>query len=153
MRRAVTLADIAPENCSNRGIRTAFGVSKTTAWRLLSGRVSHIVPGYHDEDVKISDTGWSAITEDRIRYMRNCVIYQIRKWRYHPDNYADDFTSECVILAYNKSGVWVDMPEQKKRAYLASIARHTVNDCALKTHKEVPSDDPADEQWHDYLTA
>lgn len=128
----VKLSDI-PADCRNKEyIVKNYNVSRVTAWRLLSGRVDHICPGYHDRVVDICARGWDVITPDIMQYMRNAIAYQLKKWRISPGRYIDDIAQECYINAYQKSGIWCDMPEEKKRAYFANIAKRTANDYLKK---------------------
>lgn len=131
----VTLGNIAPENRNQKYICETYDVSKTTAWRLLSGKSSHICPGYHNAVISVSNGAWEAITSPEIvRHIRKCIAYQLKVWR--RENcirlYIEDITQECYIRAYQKSGIWIDMPEPKKMAYLATLSKRTTNDFMKK---------------------
>lgn len=126
--KKIKLLDI-PAECRNKEYITKnYNVSRVTAWRLLSGRVDHICVGYHDKHVSVCPQGWDVITAYVMRYIRNVVAYQLKKWHISPNRYIDDIAQECYINAYQKSGIWCDMPEEKKRAYLATLSRRTAND-------------------------
>ena len=128
----VTLSDI-PDGCrTTKYIVSTYGVSRVTAWRLLSGRSEHICTGYHQKTVDISPAGWDVIDDNIMLYMRQVVAYQLKKWRIPPSRYIDDICQECAINAYQKSGIWCDMPEGKKCAYLAILAKRTTNDYLKK---------------------
>lgn len=129
----LTLSDV-PADCRTRQyIMDTYNVSKTSVWRLLSGKVDHICPQYHVELVTIVDNAWDIITQpSTVNLIRNYIAYQIKKWGV-PFNHLDDIAQECYIRAYKKSGIWVDMPERKKNAYLATLAKRTTNDY-LKAH-------------------
>ena len=129
----ITLSDIPDGVRTKEYVVETYNVSKVSAWRLLSGRVDHICPGYHVESVNIASGAWDAIIP-YTRHMRNCIAYQIEsKWGKRPSAYIEDLIQECYIRAYKKSGIWIDMPEQKKLAYLATLAKRTTNDY-LKKH-------------------
>lgn len=135
MKSVVVLSDISPENRNTSYICNEYGVSRISAWRLLSGRASHICPGYHNATINIADNAWSIITSPVVAgHIRNCIAYQLKVWRKEKQigNYIDDIANECYIRAYQKSGIWVDMPEQKKNAYLATLAKRTTNDFMKK---------------------
>lgn len=128
----VHIADIPADCRNNRYIIKTYGVSRTSAWRLLSGRFDHICPGYHKATIITTRTGWYAVTqEDVMRLIRNCVAHQLYVWRISYQH-LDDIAQECYINAYCKSGVWEDMPAPKKRAYLATLAKQTTNDYLKK---------------------
>lgn len=130
--KKIKLLDI-PVDCRNKEYITKnYNVSRVTAWRLLSGRVDYICVGYHNKHVSVCPQGWDVISAEVMRYMRNVVAYQLKKWRISASRYIDDITQECYINAYQKSGIWCDMPEEKKRAYLATLAKRTTNDCLKK---------------------
>lgn len=131
----ITLGDIAPENRNKSYICKTYNVSNVTAWRLLSGKSAHICPGYHNATISIDDNAWDIISSpDTIRHIRNCVAYQLKVWRHENDihSYIDDIAQECYIRAYQKSGIWIDMPKEKKMAYLATLAKRTTNDIMKK---------------------
>lgn len=128
----IKLLDIPAERRNKEYITKNYNVSRVTAWRLLSGRVDHICIGYHDKHVSVSLQGWDVISAEVMRYIRNAVAYQLKKWRISPSRYIDDIAQECYINAYQKSGIWCDMPEEKKRAYLATLSRRTANDFLKK---------------------
>lgn len=110
-----------------------YKVSKISAWRLLSGKVGHICPGYHEATVLVSQNAWDEITEyEFMRYVRNNVAYQLKKWGKRPEEHIDDIAQECYIRAYQKSGIWTIMPEPKKRAYIATLAKRMANDYMKK---------------------
>lgn len=92
------------------------------------------------------------MTDDIMRYIRNVVAYQIKKWRMSPGRHIDDISQECYINAYQKSGIWCDMPEEKKRTYLATLAKRTANDYLKKetnyTDKLKNSDLSADKEFY-----
>lgn len=128
----VKLSDI-PDGCRTiKYIVSTYGVSRATAWRLLSGRSEHICVGYHQKTVDISPAGWDVIDNNIMLYMRQVVAYQLKKWRIPPSRHIDDICQECAINAYQKSGIWYSMPEEKKRAYLATLSRRTANDFLKK---------------------
>lgn len=128
----IKLSDI-PEQCrTTKYIVSTYGVSRATAWRLVSGKSTHICVGYHQKTVDIAAIGWDVIDDSIMRYMRNIVAHQLKKWRISPSRYIDDIAQECYINAYQKSGIWCDMPEEKKRAYLATLSRRTANDYLKK---------------------
>lgn len=131
----VSLGDIVPENRNYNYICQTYGVSKVTAWRLLSGKSSHICPGYHNAVISIANGAWGKITSpDIMRHIRNCIAYQLKVWRRENSIrlYIDDIAQECYIRAYQKSGIWIDMPEEKKMAYLATLSKRTTNDLMKK---------------------
>lgn len=128
----IKLLDI-PAECRNKEyIEKNYNVSRVTAWRLLSGRVDYICVGYHNKHVSVSPQGWDVISAEVMRYIRNVVAHQLKKWRISPSRYIDDIAQECYINAYQKSGIWCDMPEEKKCAYLATLAKRTTNDYLKK---------------------
>lgn len=131
----ITLGDIAPENRNMSYIRDTYNVSRTSAWRLLSGKSKHLCPGYHKVTVLIADNAWDVImSHDTVKHIRNCIAYQLKIWRRENciSNYIDDIAQECYIRAYQKSGIWMDMPEEKKMKYLATLAKRTTNDLMEK---------------------
>lgn len=128
----IRLSDI-PEIYRNKEYITKnYNVSRVTAWRLLSGRVDYICVGYHNKHVSVSPYGWDVISAEVMRYIRNVVAYQLKKWHISASRYIDDITQECYINAYQKSGIWCDMPEEKKRSYIANLAKRTTNDYLKK---------------------
>lgn len=128
----IRLLDI-PAECRNKEYITKnYNVSRVTAWRLLSRRVDYICAGYHSKYIDVCAQGWDVITADVMRYIRNIVAYQLKKWRIPLSRYIDDISQECYINAYQKSGIWWDMPEEKKSAYLATLSKRTVNDYLKK---------------------
>lgn len=130
----LTLNDIPEESRTREYIISTYGVSKISAWRLLSGKTDHICPGYHKVNVIIAPNAWEVIMQyEFMRYVRNNIAYQIKKWGKSPSAHIDDIAQECYINAYRKSGIWMEMPESKKMAYIATLARRTTNDC-LKRH-------------------
>lgn len=131
----VTLGDVPAQCRTKKYITSTYGVSGVTAWRLLSGKVTHICPGYHNAFVTIASGAWDAITSPYItRHIRNCIVHQLKIWQRNCLwVYLDDIAQECYIRAYQKSGIWMDMPEPKKMAYLATLAKRTTNDL-LKKH-------------------
>lgn len=148
--KKITLSDI-PDGCRNKEyLIKKYGVSRTSAWRLLSGRVDHICAGYHDKHIDICPRGWNAINGSIMEYIRNAVAYQLKKWRIPPSRHLDDIAQECYINAYQKSGIWCDMPEEKKKAYLATLAKRVTNDYLKKetnyTDKFKNSDLSADKE-------
>ena len=132
MGRKIFLADIPCECRTVKYIQNKYQVSRVSAWRLISGKADHICPGYHIKEINISSAGWTAIDNDLISYMRQIVVAQLKKWHISPGRYVDDICQECIINAYQKSGVWCDMPDQKKRAYIATLCKRTANDFLKK---------------------
>ena len=130
--KKISLSDIPAQNRNKEYIIKRYGVSRQSAWRLLTGRVDHICVGYHDRHIDVCAQGWGIMTNDIMRYIRNVVAYQLKKWSMPPGRYIDDISQECYINAYQKSGIWCDMPEEKKRAYLATLSRRTANDYLKK---------------------
>ena len=130
--KKISLSDIPAQNRNKEYIIKRYGVSRQSAWRLLTGRVDHICVGYHDRHIDVCAQGWGIMTNDIMRYIRNVVAYQLKKWSMPPGRYIDDISQECYINAYQKSGIWSDMPEEKKRAYLANLAKRTANDYLKK---------------------
>lgn len=130
----LTLLDI-PQGCRNYDyIMGTYHVSHVSAWRLLSGRVDHICPGYHVKAINIASDAWTELTQPMItRHIRNMVAYQIKKWRMRPSDFIDDIAQECCINAYYKSGIWMSMPWKKKKSYIATLCMRTTNDY-LKKH-------------------
>ena len=128
----IKLLDIPAEHRNKEYITKNYNVSRVTAWRLLSGRVDHICVGYHDKHVSVCPQGWGIMASDIMRYIRNVVAYQLKKWRMPLGQHIDDISQECYINAYQKSGIWGDMPEEKKKAYLANLAKRTANDYLKK---------------------
>lgn len=131
----VRLSDIPQDKRTTQYIVGTYGVSKVTAWRLLSGKSEHICPGYHTPTICIAGDAWNAIINQKImRHIRNCIAYQLKVWRRENriKTYIDDIAQECYIRAYQKSGIWFDMPEEKKIAYLATLAKRTTNDFMKK---------------------
>lgn len=131
----VSLGDIAPENRNRNYICQTYGVSNVTAWRLLSGKSSHICPDYHNTVITVADGAWDAITSPNIvRHIRNCIAFQLKVWRRenYIKLYIDDIAQESYIRAYQKSGIWINMPEPKKMAYLATLSKRTTNDFMKK---------------------
>lgn len=130
----VTLSDIPSEIKKDKErknfLMEEYGVSRVTAWRLITGRVSHICPGYHSVKMDIATNGKDLITSEVITYMQNCIIRQLElKWNITDFScYLEDITKKCIIRAYEKSGVWADFERSRKRAYLSSIAKYTTND-------------------------
>lgn len=134
--KSITLDDIPIENRNNNYIRGTYGVSRVSAWRLLSGKSSHICPGYHVANISIAGNAWDVITNpDIVRHIRKCVAYQLKIWRRENciSTYIDDIAQECYMRAYQKSGIWINMPEEKKMAYLATLSKRTTND-HMKKH-------------------
>lgn len=130
--KKIKLLDI-PVDCRNKEYITKnYNVSRVTAWRLLSGRADYICVGYHNKHVSVSPQGWDVISAEVMRYMRNVVAHQLKKWRISPSRYIDDIAQECYINAYQKSGIWYSMPEEKKRAYIATLCKRTANDFLKK---------------------
>lgn len=148
--KIITLADIPERRRNKEYIIKKYGVSRVSAWRLLTGRVDHICIGYHDKTIDICSCGWDVITSGIMKRMRNVVAYQLKKWRIPPSRHLDDIAQECYINAYQKSGIWCDMPEEKKRAYIANLAKRTANDYLKKetnyTDKFKNSDLSADKE-------
>lgn len=132
MGRKIFLTDIPCECRTVKSIQNTYQVSRISAWRLLSGKTDHICPGYHSKETNISSDGWDVIDSNLVLYMRQIVISQLKKWRISPGRYVDDICQECVINAYQKSGVWCNMPDQKKRAYIATLCKRTANDFLKK---------------------
>ena len=130
--KKIKLLDIPAEHRNKEYITKKYNVSRVTAWRLLSGRVDHICVGYHDKHVSVCPQGWDVITAYVMRYIRNVVAYQLKKWHIPASRYIDDITQECYINAYQKSGIWCEMPEEKKCAYLATLTKRTTNDYLKK---------------------
>lgn len=132
----IRLSDIPQGKRTTQYVVDTYGVSKVTAWRLLSGKVEHICPGYHTPTICIADNAWEVIMDpDIMRHIRNCIAYQLKVWRRESriKAYIDDIAQECYIRAYQKSGIWIDMPEEKKKAYLATLAKRTTNDIMKKS--------------------
>nr|DAE48577.1 MAG TPA: hypothetical protein [Caudoviricetes sp.] len=124
------LSDI-PISCrTQQYIVDTYKVSKISAWRLLTGRVTHLCPGYHVKSINIADGAWDVITQsETMTYIRNMIAYQIKnKWYKRPSDFIDDVAQECYIQAYLKSGIWIEMPEGQKRAFLATLVKRTTND-------------------------
>lgn len=133
MLEKVTLSDIPINNRNKQYIVNTYNVSKTTAWRLLSGKADHIIPGYRSKQISISDDGWDLISDpDVVQYIKKCIVYQLRKWRVKPSMYLDDIAQECYIRLYCKSGIWSDMPTPKRNAYIGTLSKRTTNDIMSK---------------------
>lgn len=132
MGKIIYLTDIPCECKTVKYIQNTYQVSRVSAWRLLTGKADYICPGYHTKEINISSAGWAEIDNDLILYMRQIVVAQLKKWHISPSRYVDDICQECVINAYQKSGVWCDMPDQKKRAYIATLCKRTANDFLKK---------------------
>lgn len=119
----IRLSDI-PVDCQNKEyITKKYNVSRVTAWRLLSRRVDYICAGYHDKHVSVCPQGWDVITAYVMRYIRNVVAYQLKKWHIPASRYIDDITQECYINAYQKSGIWCEMPEEKSALILPPLQK------------------------------
>lgn len=128
----VTLEDIPAASRTKEYIMSKYNVSNTTAWRLLSGRAAHICPAYHVRETNIAENGWELVVSPEItRHIRNCIVHQLRVWG-KSLQHLDDISQECLIRAYEKSGIWSVMPENKKKAYLATLAIRTANDYLKK---------------------
>lgn len=132
----VRLSDIPADKRTSQYIVDTYGVSKVTAWRLLSGKSDHICPGYRTPTLCIVEGAWEVIASPTVtRHIRKCIAYQLKIWRRENSisAYIDDIAQECYIRAYQKSGIWMDMPENKKMAYLATMAKRTTNDIMAKS--------------------
>ena len=116
----ISIQDIPEENRTVGYIVSQYAVSKTTAWRLLSGRSAHICPGYHTPKINIADNGWDLVMDPKImRTIRNMIAYQLKVWQHAPTaQKIEDIAQECYINAYQKSGIWGNMPEKVKFAYI-----------------------------------
>lgn len=131
MKQIVTLDEIYVENRTISYVTSVYGVSATTAWRLLSGKVDHICPGYHIKTVDIDS--WDCLTDvvcnstTVMRYLRNYVARQLQICRLQPSRFIDDISQECYINAYLCSGVWNNLILEKKRKYLKTLAIRTTN--------------------------
>lgn len=61
----------------------------------------------------------------------SAAVHQLRVWG-KSLQHLDDISQECLVRAYEKSGIWSVMPENKKKAYLATLAIRTANDYLKK---------------------
>lgn len=52
-----------------------YGVSRVTAWRLLSGRQPYICVGYHEKQIYQDTDAWGTILDpNTMKYVRNIML-------------------------------------------------------------------------------
>lgn len=130
----ISLADIPADKHNVSYIMDTYLVSRATAYRLLSGKVTDITTNYLTRTINMSEESKLAITPEITEKVCRSTRIQLcqRLSSELANQLKEDVAQEVFMTLYQNSLTWYLMPPKQKNKYIETTIQHKISEQVKK---------------------